>query len=81
LLSVLFTLKFRFLVLEHVEGGELFDYLVKKGKLDSQEAAIFFHQIISGIEYCHNHLIWYVSSRKNILTLKVTEILNQRIYC
>lgn len=56
-ITVIYTLQ-RFLVLEHVEGGELFDYLVKKGKLDSQEAAIFFHQIISGIEYCHNHLIW-----------------------
>jgi BR serine/threonine kinase len=52
------TSKYLFLVLEHVEGGELFDYLVKKGKLDSQEAIIFFHQIISGIEYCHNHMIW-----------------------
>ena len=45
------------MVLEHVEGGELFDYLVKKGKLDTSEAMTFFQQIISGIEYCHNHMI------------------------
>jgi BR serine/threonine kinase len=44
-------------VLEFVEGGELFDYLVKKGKLDPAEALSIFQQIISGIEFCHNHLI------------------------
>ena len=30
----------RFLVLEHVSGGELFDYLVKKGKLPLGEVNI-----------------------------------------
>ena len=27
------ALSFRFLVLEHVSGGELFDHLVKRGRL------------------------------------------------
>eukprot|EP01099_Mayorella_cantabrigiensis_P001179 TRINITY_DN1493_c0_g4_i1.p1 TRINITY_DN1493_c0_g4~~TRINITY_DN1493_c0_g4_i1.p1 ORF type:complete len:624 (+),score=148.42 TRINITY_DN1493_c0_g4_i1:334-2205(+) len=49
--------KYLFLVLEHVEGGELFDYLVSKGSLDVAEARIFFQQIIAGMDYCHNHLI------------------------
>jgi serine/threonine protein kinase len=49
----------RFLVLEHVEGGELFDYLVKRGSLPLPEAMTFFHQILLGVEYCHAHLIWY----------------------
>mmetsp|Transcript_25549 Transcript_25549/g.42029 ORF Transcript_25549/g.42029 Transcript_25549/m.42029 type:complete len:657 (-) Transcript_25549:589-2559(-) len=46
-----------FLVLEHIEGGELFDYLVKKGKLEPQEAHRFFRQILSGLSYCHKQLI------------------------
>lgn len=50
----------RFLVLEHVEGGELFDYLVKRGSLPLPEAMTFFLQILHGVEYCHAHLIWYV---------------------
>ncbi|XP_012589789.1 PREDICTED: serine/threonine-protein kinase BRSK2 [Condylura cristata] len=37
----------RYLVLEHVSGGELFDYLVKKGRLTPKEARKFFRQIIS----------------------------------
>ena len=34
------TFSFRFLVLEHVSGGELFDYLVKRGRLPLGE--VFF---------------------------------------
>lgn len=43
--------------MELVEGGELFDYLVKKGRLSENEAVGFFQQIIMGLEYCHRHLI------------------------
>ncbi|KPM07628.1 serine/threonine kinase SAD-1-like protein, partial [Sarcoptes scabiei] len=39
--------KYLYLMLEHVSGGELFDYLVKKGRLTPKEARRFFRQIIS----------------------------------
>jgi len=42
-----------FLVIEYVSGGELFDYIVSKGRLSADEARNFFHQIIAGVEYCH----------------------------
>ncbi|KAJ3099174.1 hypothetical protein HDU97_003369 [Phlyctochytrium planicorne] len=51
------TEKELFLILEHVEGGELFDYLVKRGRLHEEEALQFFQQIIFGVDYCHKHLI------------------------
>ena len=51
---------FRYLILEHVAGGELFDYLVKKGRLTPKEARKFFRQIISALDFCHSHMIWYV---------------------
>lgn len=51
----------RYLVLEHVSGGELFDYLVKKGRLTPKEARKFFRQIISALDFCHSHSIWCVS--------------------
>ena len=51
------TPNYLFLVLEHVEGGELFDYLLSKGKLDDAEALRFFQQLVDGVEYCHSHLI------------------------
>ncbi|XP_075888589.1 serine/threonine-protein kinase BRSK2-like isoform X2 [Nelusetta ayraudi] len=49
--------KYLYLVLEHVSGGELFDYLVKKGRLTPKEARKFFRQIISALDFCHNHSI------------------------
>ncbi|KAG5440253.1 hypothetical protein PCANB_001823 [Pneumocystis canis] len=42
-----------YLILEYIEGGELFDYLVKKGKLEESEAVGYFRQIIAGVDYCH----------------------------
>ncbi|CAC5367532.1 5'-AMP-activated protein kinase catalytic subunit alpha-2-like isoform X8 [Mytilus californianus] len=46
-----------FMVMEYVGGGELFDYIVKHGKLKEPEARRFFQQIISGVEYCHRHMV------------------------
>ena len=39
--------------MEYASGGELFDYIVAKSKLDDIEACTFFQQIISGVEYIH----------------------------
>lgn len=49
--------KYLYLILEHVSGGELFDYLVRKGRLTPREARKFFRQIISAIEFCHSHSV------------------------
>ncbi|XP_057331598.1 serine/threonine-protein kinase BRSK2 isoform X3 [Microplitis mediator] len=49
--------KYLYLVLEHVSGGELFDYLVKKARLTPKEARRFFRQIISALDFCHSHNI------------------------
>lgn len=42
-----------YLILEYIEGGELFDYLIKRGKLQEFEAVSYFKQIIHGIGYLH----------------------------
>ncbi|CCH43774.1 Serine/threonine-protein kinase [Wickerhamomyces ciferrii] len=47
------TSKSLYLILEYVEGGELFDLLVEKGPLSEQEALGYFRQIILGASYCH----------------------------
>ena len=53
LYSVIQTNENIFLIMEYVEGKELFDYIVLKEKLPEEEACIYFQQIISGIEYLH----------------------------
>jgi serine/threonine protein kinase len=39
------------------QSGELFDYIVEKGRLLEDEARHFFQQIISGVEYCHRNMV------------------------
>jgi len=46
-----------FLVLEYVEGGELFDFLVNRGRLPPNEALIYFRQIVYGLNYAHTFSI------------------------
>jgi len=46
-----------YLVLEYVEGGELFDFLVNRGKLPPLEALSFFKQIVYGVNYAHTFSI------------------------
>ena len=46
-----------YLVMEYVKSGELFDYIVEKGRLVEDEARRFFQQIISGVEYCHRNMV------------------------
>jgi 5'-AMP-activated protein kinase catalytic alpha subunit len=46
-----------YVVMEYVKSGELFDYIVEKGRLMEDEARHFFQQIISGVEYCHRNMV------------------------
>lgn len=43
-----------FLIMEHVDGGELYDYIVKQGKLKEDAARYIFQQIVCALEYCHH---------------------------
>lgn len=46
-----------YVVMEYVKSGELFDYIVEKGRLPEEEARHFFQQIISGLESCHRNMV------------------------
>lgn len=40
-----------YIIMEYIQGKELFDYIVSKKRLSEIEACNFYQQIISGIEY------------------------------
>ncbi|KAJ3004792.1 UNVERIFIED_CONTAM: 5-AMP-activated protein kinase, catalytic [Siphonaria sp. JEL0065] len=44
------------LVLEYA-GGELFNYIVERGRMNEDEARRFFQQLICAVEFCHVHHI------------------------
>ena len=39
--------------MEHANGGELFDYIVRHTRLTEKQAAKFYWELIAGIEYLH----------------------------
>ncbi len=43
-----------YMIMEYAEGGELFDYIVSKGRLSEKEAAYYYYQLIEGIEFLHS---------------------------
>ncbi|KAF9937081.1 hypothetical protein BGZ65_001829 [Modicella reniformis] len=46
-----------FLIMEYVSGGELFEFLVERGRLVESDARRFFQQIIVGLAFCHKRKI------------------------
>ncbi|KAL8748966.1 MAG: hypothetical protein Q9184_007000 [Pyrenodesmia sp. 2 TL-2023] len=42
-----------YIVLEYVDGGELFNHITTYGQLPEHEAMRLFRQIIAGLSYCH----------------------------
>ncbi|XP_012574548.1 CBL-interacting serine/threonine-protein kinase 1-like isoform X2 [Cicer arietinum] len=47
------------MVLEYVNGGELFDKISSKGKLTEAHGRKMFQQLIDGVSYCHNKGVFH----------------------
>jgi PAS domain S-box-containing protein len=43
-----------YIVIQYIDGGELYDYAVSKDKLTEDEARVFWRQLVQGVEYMHN---------------------------
>lgn len=64
-----------YLVLEYVDGGELFEYIYQRGRLDEAEAVKYFRQILSAVGYCHSFKICHRDLKpENILLTKAGSI-------
>jgi serine/threonine-protein kinase HSL1 (negative regulator of Swe1 kinase) len=62
-----------YLIMEYVEGGELFDYLCSHGRLPTSEALRYFQQIISAVHYCHSFNIAHRDLKPENLLLDVNK--------
>jgi calcium-dependent protein kinase len=45
------------IVSEYLSGGELFDHLVRLGRITEQETASIMRQVLSAISHCHQHSV------------------------
>ncbi|KAF4729590.1 Protein kinase, partial [Perkinsus olseni] len=61
-----------FMIMEYVSGGELFDYIVHRMRLTEDESRRFFQQILSGLDFCHRHLVTHRDLKPENLLLDGT---------
>jgi 5'-AMP-activated protein kinase catalytic alpha subunit len=48
-----------YFVMEYVKGGELFNKVVEKGKLEEEEARKYFQELISAVDFCHSRGVYH----------------------
>ncbi|CAO3592826.1 unnamed protein product [Absidia cylindrospora] len=46
-----------YMFMEHVDGGQLLDFIISHGKLKERHARKFARQIVSALDYCHRNSI------------------------
>ncbi|XP_050531158.1 serine/threonine-protein kinase SIK3-like isoform X2 [Daktulosphaira vitifoliae] len=71
LYQVMETEKMIYLVTEYAAGGEIFDYLVKNGKMDEPSACHIFRQIVEAVSYCHKKNIVHRDLKAENLLLDI----------
>ena len=64
-----------YIIMDFCKLGELFDYIVKNKKLSEEESALFFYQLINGVEYLHSKGIAHRDLKPENLLLTEDKIL------
>ncbi|WVZ70197.1 hypothetical protein U9M48_018881 [Paspalum notatum var. saurae] len=57
--QVLASRKKIFIILEFITGGELFDKIIRHGRLNEADARKYFQQLIDGVDFCHNKGVYH----------------------
>ncbi|KAK2196349.1 bifunctional Serine-threonine-protein kinase [Babesia duncani] len=55
--DVIDTPTYVFIIMEYIQGGELFDYISQMHRLCEMDALRIFKQIISAVAYCHSKML------------------------
>ncbi|XP_010054968.1 CBL-interacting serine/threonine-protein kinase 9 isoform X1 [Eucalyptus grandis] len=64
-----------YIVLEFVDGGELFDKIARHGRLKEDEARRYFQQLIDAVDYCHSRGVYHRDLKPENLLLDTYGVL------
>ena len=66
-----------YIVTQHIEGGELFDEIIKRGHFSERDAAILIKQLLSCVAYCHNQNVVHRDLKPENILLEGNKELDQ----
>ncbi|GAB2291106.1 CBL-interacting serine/threonine-protein kinase 9 [Dionaea muscipula] len=64
-----------YIVLDFIDGGELFDKIAKHGRLKEDEARTYFQQLINAVDYCHSRGVYHRDLKPENLLLDSYDVL------
>ncbi|KAK7397462.1 hypothetical protein VNO78_18634 [Psophocarpus tetragonolobus] len=64
-----------YIVLEFVDGGELFDKIAAYGRLKEDEARNYFQQLINAVDYCHSRGVYHRDLKPENMLLDSNSVL------
>ncbi|XP_073311893.1 CBL-interacting protein kinase 23-like isoform X1 [Primulina huaijiensis] len=64
-----------FIVMEFVNGGELFDKIATRGRLGEDEARKYFQQLVNAVDYCHSRGVYHRDLKPENLLLNANGVL------
>lgn len=59
-----------YLIMEHVDSGEMFEYIVAHQRIREQDAVVFFQQIVDGLSYLHTNEVTHRDLKPENLLLQ-----------
>ncbi|GJP32945.1 hypothetical protein CLOM_g7608 [Closterium sp. NIES-68] len=69
------------LVMDLCDGGELFDEVVRRGRLPEKEAALLFRQIASAVAFCHSKGVMHRDLKPENILLSKQKVSGTEVAC
>ena len=66
-----------YIITDHIQGGELFDEIIQRGKFSEYDCAVILKQILSAVSYCHHYGVIHRDLKPENLLLEASKEFDQ----